>query len=64
MRVGGQRSRCVQEAGVSMDFFVSELSQKSDAIVDQTRKVGLIVEHRTLKRHPLQECDDIWPLSI
>lgn len=32
MRVGGQRSRCVQEAGVSMDFFVSESSQKSDAI--------------------------------
>lgn len=64
MRVGGQRSRCDQEAGVSTGFFVSKSSQNQTPYVDQTRKVGLIVEHRTLKRHPLQECDDIWPLSI
>lgn len=64
MRLGSQRSHYDQEAGVSTDFFVSKSSRIQTPSVDQTRKVRLIVEHRKLKRYPLQECDDIWPLSI
>lgn len=64
MRVGGQRCRCDHEAGVSADSFLSKSSQNQTTYVEQTRKVRLIAEHRTLKRYPLQECDDIWPLSI